>query len=207
MGRGSPGVLALVVVACTTVGGDGNSSISGGVPTTTSEPDATGTTSTASGDGSTAQASSSSTSVATDAGSGTSSGLPTDTTGTGDPVCPAPGAPDCSPGPGSGEGCSDPGSCFLPIVKDAVNATLAEHPEWFDAVDTTLALDAEAYMNQVVANVNGAGLCAIRDPNAGDEIAVKHDNDAAESFDVLTADGHARYGDGIYTATCSPAWF
>jgi hypothetical protein len=119
------------------------------------------------------------------------------------------GGEDCSPGNGSGEAdtCADAGSCFIAIVQDAVQAVLAAHPEWFDMVDATLVLDAESYMNAVVEIVNTQGVCAIRDPNAGDEIAVKHDNAFAESFDILSADGHARYGELIYTATCSPAWF
>jgi hypothetical protein len=28
-----------------------------------------------------------------------------------------------------------------------------------------------------------------------------------ENFDILTADGYARWGDGIYTSKCIPAWF
>jgi hypothetical protein len=50
-------------------------------------------------------------------------------------------------------------------------------------------------------------LCAIRDPNAGDEIVVKYNNDYAENFDILSAMGYARWGAGIFTATCAPAWF
>ncbi len=42
---------------------------------------------------------------------------------------------------------------------------------------------------------------------AGDEIVVKKDNDFSENFDILTAQGYARYGGGIWTATCAPAWF
>ncbi|MBX7077956.1 MAG: hypothetical protein K1X88_02140 [Nannocystaceae bacterium] len=124
--------------------------------------------------------------------------------------CPAPGGEDCSPGPGTGEGdqCTAPGSCFLDIVQGAVNGVIGGHPEWFDqSSGQPYVLDVEAYMNQVVADVAAVGLCAIRDPNAGDEMVVKHDNDFAENFDILTADGFARYGEGIYTSTCAPAWF
>jgi hypothetical protein len=92
-------------------------------------------------------------------------------------------------------------------VQQGVQNVIAAHPEWFDMADPTLVLDAESYMNAVVADVGAQGVCAIRDPNAGDEMAVKHDNGFAESYDILTADGHARYGELIYTATCSPAWF
>lgn len=131
------------------------------------------------------------------------------TTETGAVGCPALGGEDCSPGPGSGEPdtCIDGTTCFIDLVQEGVQAVIAAHPEWFDVVDPTLVLDAESYMNAVVAEVGTKGVCIIRDPNAGDEVAVKHDNAFAESFDILSADGHARYGELIYTATCSPAWF
>lgn len=125
--------------------------------------------------------------------------------------CPPADPLDCSPGPGSGEPdtCDlDGGSCFLPTVQASVMGVVNGHPEWIDMTNgTPFVLEPESYMNAVVESVSAAGLCAIRDPNAGDEIAVKHDNGYAESFDILSAEGNARWGDGIYTATCAPAWF
>jgi hypothetical protein len=136
---------------------------------------------------------------------------PDDTTGGGMPACPEPGAPvDCSPGPGSGRNdtCFDEPSCFLDLVKSSVTGVIAEHPEWFDmSSGQPFVLEVESYMDGVVQRVNDAGECSIRDPNAGDEIVVKHDNAFAENFDILTAEGVARYGDGIYTSKCIPAWF
>lgn len=124
------------------------------------------------------------------------------------PICPPPGPVDCSPGEGSGEDCIFTESCFLRTVQNAVNQVQRDHPEWFDLSDgNPRVLDVEAYMDAVVALVVASGLCSIRDPNAGDEIVVKHDNGAAENFDILTATGYARSGGGIYTSTCIPAWF
>jgi hypothetical protein len=125
-------------------------------------------------------------------------------------ACPPGGPQDCSPGPGSGEPdtCQKLTSCFFPAVRDSVVKVMADHPEWFDkSGPSPHVLKPEDYMNAVVANVKARGLCAIRDPNAGDEIAVKHDNRYAESFDILAVGDFARWGAGIYTATCAPAWF
>lgn len=143
---------------------------------------------------------------------------PATTTGDGstgapvDPLACPPELPlDCSPGRGSGEPdtCAKGTSCFVETIKQSVQDVIAANPAWFtdEGGGSYLVLDLEAYMNAVVAAVGQQDVCAIRDPNAGDEIAVKHDNGYAESFDILTADNHARYGDGIYTATCAPAWF
>ncbi|MFO0631434.1 MAG: hypothetical protein U0168_01150 [Nannocystaceae bacterium] len=177
--------------------GDGSSGSSTGAGSTTAASQ--GSDGGSSSSGSTAGADSGGTTTAAGSSSGGAGG-----------GCPEPGAPDCSPGPGTGEGarCTAPGSCFLDIVQGAVNGVIAGYPQWFDqSSGQPYVLDVEAYMNQVVADVAAVGLCAIRDPNAGDEIVVKHDNDFAENFDILTADGFARYGEGIYTSTCAPAWF
>jgi hypothetical protein len=222
----SPGWRALVLVAiagCTAGNDRGNTSFGTGVSVGSTAPttDPGGGTSQGSGDGSgTASSSAGDASTAADSGAesdtqssvdptagGSDTGGGTSETGAGG--CPAPGDQDCAPGNGSGESdtCADVGSCFLDIVQGSVMAVIGAHPEWFDPTDPTLVLDAESYMNAVVEAINQQGVCAIRDPNAGDETAVKHDNAFAESFDILSADGHARYGELIYTATCTPAWF
>jgi hypothetical protein len=126
------------------------------------------------------------------------------------PSCPPPGPMDCSPGPGTGEGaeCYLGTSCFLREVQNAIRAVVDGNPSWFDAsAGPTHVLEVELYMDAVVAALNAAGLCAIRDPNAGDEIAVKWNNLASENFDILTASEDVRSGGGIYTSTCAPAWW
>lgn len=218
---GSPAARACVAIACVVLacngGDDGRTTSFGGSlgtlgNTGDQSESGAGTSSTAgTTDGSESGGAGTGSSGLGDASSsGGSADSGTGDTGPAGFNCPPIGPLDCSPGPGTGEGdtCTDPGSCFLGTVQGAVNGVLAAHPEWFDQTDgQPFVLEVEAYMDQVVADVAATGLCAIRDPNAGDEIAVKHDNEYAENFDILTAQGYARYGDGIYTSTCAPAWF
>ncbi len=207
------GVAVVVVAACA----DGDTDRQPG--TFGLPPDATSTGAQTSDDtptstGTTDVPTSTSTSSAAETTAGDGNEGTGDSTGANGPVvpaCPGPGAPlDCSPGPGSGEAdtCVDDPSCFLQLVQASVNAVIADTPQWFDQSDgQPFVLEVELYMDEVVARVAAAGQCAIRDPNAGDEIAVKHDNAFAENFDILTAEGYARYGNGIYTSKCIPAWF
>ena len=126
------------------------------------------------------------------------------------PLCPPPGGLDCSPGTGTGEGdqCYATTSCFLSEVQRAVNDVVRDHPSWFDAsAGPTHVLEVELYMDAVVALLNDRALCAIRDPNAGDEIVVKLNNAYSENFDILTATEDVRSGAGIFTSQCAPAWF
>jgi hypothetical protein len=225
---GTRWVFACVLAACgfddsgrDQTGTFGPSTVTVGPLTATTASDAT---TDGSSDGSTDATSVSATSPSDDdddddasdaTGVATTSGPPDpDSTSTGDPPtggCPPQGPLDCGPGPGSGEAdtCDLDGvSCFLPTVQASVQGVVNGNPAWFDmSAGTPFVLEPELYMNAAVDAVAATGLCAIRDPNAGDEIAVKHDQGYAESFDILSAEGNARWGDGIYTATCSPAWF
>lgn len=207
---------AVTITGATTIADDGTTTAA--TAEATSDTTSSGATSSATTRGTAStptSTNSSGTSTDATAGPGTSTGEPGTTAATGsttaaNPVCPPPGELDCSPGPGSGEGdtCSKGEPCFRTTVQDAVKQVLAEHPAWFMHDEMgEFVLEVELYMGTVVLQVAAAGLCAIRDPNAGDEIAVKFNNDYAESFDILTAANYARSGDGIYTATCAPAWF
>lgn len=120
------------------------------------------------------------------------------------------GPPDCEPGPGTGNAdqCFDAPSCFLRTVQNAIRTVIANNPTCFDqSMGSPRVLDEPCYMNGVVMELQRQGLCARIDPNAGDEIVVKHDNTLSENFDILTADNLVRSGGGIFTATCAPAWF
>jgi hypothetical protein len=203
-----------LLLACS--GGEGRDPGDTGPPVTTLPPGTGSTTGDGSSDTTTAVDPDTGpvdtgTTVAVDPDTGPASTGPDDTTGGGGvPACPGPGAPlDCSPGPGSGRNdtCVDDPSCFLGLVQASVNGIIADYPEWFDqSTGQPFVLEVESYMNAVVERV-GQTECSIRDPNAGDEIVVKHDNAFAENFDILTAEGFARYGNGIYTSKCIPAWF
>ena len=203
----------LLLAACSADASDRGESATFGSATVT--PDTTSDEgSSSAGDSTTTTSDATDTSATTDVDA-TSTGAidPDSSTGADDGSggCPPDGPLDCSAGMGSGEPdtCDLDGvSCFLPTVQASVMGVVNGHPEWFDMTNgTPFVLEPESYMNAVVEAVSSAGLCAIRDPNAGDEIAVKHDNAYAESFDILSAEGNARWGDGIYTATCAPSWF
>lgn len=128
-------------------------------------------------------------------------------------MCPPPGGLDCvTPGTGDGVTCFDGVSCFLDEVQAAVRGVLAGHPDWFRWDDTIpcdiVVVEVEVYRQAVVDALNARGeLCAIPDPNAGDEIAIKYNNAYAENFDIHASTGCARYGAAIYNGTCYTAWF
>ena len=48
------------------------------------------------------------------------------------------------------------------------------------------------------------GVCARWD---GEELNVKTNNVSSENYDILTAKGYMRRGDGSYRVTCYPAYF
>jgi hypothetical protein len=130
--------------------------------------------------------------------------------------CPPPDPQDCSPGPGTGDAdqCFDGPSCYLPTIQAGVHAMIDNHPEWFtpDPAHSDCPkindADLDSFLDGVVAYIEAQGLCAIRDPNAyGEELTIKHDNGYAESFDIVASWGCARYGGGIYTGYCAPAWW
>ena len=213
MGRSTLSI-AVVLAACTVDGsGRGDSGTFGSATLSSASATTGGDTTSGSGDTTGERSTTSGEQASTTDSNSTTSG-PIDPTGSGsggvDPgACPPVDPLDCSAGPGLGRKCDLDGvSCFLSTVQSGVTGVVDGHPEWFDMnAGTPFVLEPESYMNAVVESINGAGLCAIRDPNAGDEVAVKHDNAYAESFDILSAEGNARWGDGIYTATCAPAWF
>lgn len=94
------------------------------------------------------------------------------------------GPRDCEPGDGTGEGdqCFAATSCFLRSVQSAIRVVVDGNPAWFDASmgGSPRVLNEPGYMNGVVMELRNRGLCAIIDPNAGDEIVVKHERAVRE---------------------------
>ena len=134
-------------------------------------------------------------------------------------VCPPTGGKDCSQGPGTGENdqCvtadrpeAHP-SCFLSNVQTAVSHTVNNNPSWFDTTVVPTGcpyiLEETLFVAAVLAHLANQNLCAMQDPNAGDEITVKFNNSFDESFDIIAENGCARWGSGIYTAYCAPSWW
>jgi hypothetical protein len=101
---------------------------------------------------------------------------------------------------------------FQGQVNAAVNACGGAHgvPDSCSPPWRINAGEGPAFVQCVAANLNGAGLTAIVDPNAseGDEIAVKQDNSFSENYDVLVGSGS---GGGCarsaFMGRDTPAWF
>jgi hypothetical protein len=130
---------------------------------------------------------------------------------------PGVGASSCPIGPGTDAGeCSRGGSRLLDRVEVAIDLTVRQNPGIFDLTQDIVpgsgqykVLDAQAYLDGVVANLRAAGLCAQRDPDeAGAEtIQVKDSNSYSEDFDVIVSSGFIRRGNGAYRQTCTPSSF
>ena len=192
----------------TTASGTGGTTAAGGSGTTASgSGGATGSSSSGTagsgGAGGTTTASSSGTGGTTSSGSGGSGGDPL--------ICDTSGPQDCSPHPSAYDYVGPPAK-FHSQVNAAVAAVRDGNPSWFDynqgpAPCCPLALDTEAFLNGVVAHVNGSGLCAQRDPNNPNiEITVKKNNDCAEGYSVLTSASIVR-SPAHYNYGAVPAWW
>jgi hypothetical protein len=92
-------------------------------------------------------------------------------------------------------------------VEAAIDLLVQQKPLLFDftdvsAPDTTLykVLDAEGYLDGIVANLVRQGACAQRDPDDVyyEKILVKVSRDYSETYDVLTSDGYIRRGNGSH---------
>lgn len=117
---------------------------------------------------------------------------------------------DCSPSAVTMEDyCIDGTSCYLAAVQASVRGVIMAHPDWFDSTGPcNIILNVDAFMDAVVMEIVGRGICAIRDPNApGEEVTLKYSNVFTENFDIVASTGCARYGSAIYTSTCFPAWW
>jgi hypothetical protein len=127
--------------------------------------------------------------------------------------------PKPQPSPPPTAGCSLPGSrekaCgretsqLLPRVEAAIDKAFRDHPDYFSpsapepGSEPRVVNDA-GYFAAVVANLTAAGACARFD---GEEVGAKADNRSSEQFDIHTAQGRVRRGEGAYRATCYPAAF
>lgn len=107
------------------------------------------------------------------------------------------------------DGCRYENSTFVPDVQRAIARVQREQPDLFDFTQahdelSVLVRDVDRYHEEVVKVLRETGLCAIFD---GEEVAVKNTNDFSDQYDIITASGFVRWGDGAYAATCRPARF
>jgi hypothetical protein len=126
---------------------------------------------------------------------------------------PTPRALGCGlpPGGGSGEDCPREEPSFMAEVEQAIDRTIAEHPEM---VNTQRArgcgncyqvLDTHNFPEEVGRNLEKMGFCTKYD---GEELAVKNVNRFNDQYDLLLAEGFIRREtNGAYRSTCYPAWY
>jgi hypothetical protein len=126
---------------------------------------------------------------------------------------PAGNTPGCSLAASLSVACSrEPAWAFGQVVADAQSQIVREQPQLFDTTATQPGAQADwyrvrdegAYVQGVVKIILARGVCARWD---GEELNVKTSNVNSENYDILTAQGYMRRGDGAYRVTCYPAYF
>jgi hypothetical protein len=129
------------------------------------------------------------------------------------PMAPAGNSPGCNLAASVSVACSREGTAiFRQAVEDALDQIAREQPQIFDPTDVQpggapnwyRVKDEGAYTQGVVRILLAKGLCARWD---GEELNVKSENAKSENYDILTAQGYVRRGDGAYRVTCYPAYF
>ncbi|HET9316622.1 MAG TPA: hypothetical protein VFQ51_13595 [Vicinamibacteria bacterium] len=106
--------------------------------------------------------------------------------------------------------CGREHSTHLAAVSAAIDKVVREHPEVFNLGGKQPAegwyeiVNMAAYDNYVVENLKSAGYCSRHD---GEELVVKNANAFSEHYDISTAEGNVRRGEGSYRSTCYPAAF
>jgi len=129
------------------------------------------------------------------------------------PMPPAANTPGCNLPASLSIACSrEDRVVFRQAVEDALDQIAREQPEVFDFTETQpgggpgwyRVRNPGAYTQGVVRILLAKGYCARWD---GEEINIKTENISSENYDILTAQGFVRRGDGAYRVTCYPAYF
>ena len=127
------------------------------------------------------------------------------------PQAPAGLTPGCKLPASVSLSCGRENQAFLQVVEDAIVQLSKEQPGIFDFRDIQTGTtdwwrvnDPAAYTQGVVKIILARGLCARWD---GEELNVKANNVSSDNYDILTAQGHVRRGEGSYRVTCYPAYF
>ena len=109
--------------------------------------------------------------------------------------------------------CSKSSTQLLAAVEGAIDRIVRDRPELFNQQEESVAgsgqyriLDHEAYVEGVLVNLRGAGLCAGRSLDR-ERIQVKSTNAFSEDFDIGSSSRFIRRGGGAYRQTCTPAAF
>jgi hypothetical protein len=128
------------------------------------------------------------------------------------PMAPATNTPGCTLPASVSIACGREEGEFSQIIEDAIDQLVKEEPGLFDPNDIQKGApsnwyrvrDEAAYTKGLVRILNTKGVCAAWD---GEEINIKKNNVSSENFDILTAQGYIRRGEGAYQVDCFPAYF
>jgi hypothetical protein len=109
--------------------------------------------------------------------------------------------------------CSKASPQLTKALEAAIDRLVREHPELFNTKEEASAnsgqyrvLDAERYLDGLVANLRAAGLCAERTIDR-ERVVVKSSNAFSEEWDVLSSQGFIRRTSYAYQQSCEPASF
>jgi len=102
---------------------------------------------------------------------------------------------------------------LLAEVEAAIDRLVKEQPGLFNTEEEAgegtgqyRVLDADRYVDGLIANLRTAGLCAERTLDL-QRLGVKSGNSFSEEWDVLSASGFVRRTPSAYRTTCEPAAF
>jgi hypothetical protein len=120
-----------------------------------------------------------------------------------------PQTPGCSLAGSREKACGRETSQLLSRVEAAIDKAFRDHPDYFspsapDPGSEPRVVNDAGYFAAVVSNLTAAGVCARFD---GEELAAKVENRYSEQFDIHTAQGRVRRGEGSYRVSCYPAAF
>ncbi len=98
---------------------------------------------------------------------------------------------------------------FLTQVETALDQLHQEHPQWFgeENFHGRQVLDDNSYRYGLTRKLRAAGIIAVVDAWAGDEIQLKTSDAFSEGYDILTSEGYVRRGSGAFMGSCAPAAF
>jgi hypothetical protein len=109
--------------------------------------------------------------------------------------------------------CSKTSPQLTVAVEAAIDRLVGARPTLFNTSEEQGAgtrqyrvLDAEAYLDGLVANLRAAGLCAERSLDR-ERLVVKSSNAFSEQWDVLSSQGFIRRSSYAYQQSCQPASF
>jgi hypothetical protein len=95
--------------------------------------------------------------------------------------------------------CDPEGSEYQSVVDKAIRTLQAEQPQLFNGDQV---LSEGAYYVGLIQILDRQGLCASTD---GEELGVTDSASSNEQFDVISAQGRARFGPVSYRVTCRPS--